>query len=69
MNQEAFMMKELMQCRHELEASRRLHAEYAERTHAAEKGAVKAKELMQGFIDVAFLTCKYDFSIAAPAPA
>ena len=27
----------------------------------------KAKELMQGFIDVAFLTCKYDFSIAAPA--
>ena len=39
-------MKELMQCRHELEASRRLHAEYAERTHAAEKGAAKAKELM-----------------------
>lgn len=41
------MAKELMQCRHELEASRRITSEYAERTHAAEKGAEKAKERMR----------------------
>ena len=29
----------------------------------------KVTELMQQFVDVAFLTCKYEFGIAAPAPA
>ena len=47
LNQEAFMAKELMQCRHELEASRRVTSEYAERTHAAEKVAEKAKASMK----------------------
>lgn len=26
----------------------------------------KVKEIMQQFVDVAFLTCKYDFDVAAP---
>ena len=29
----------------------------------------KMTELMQQFVDVAFLTCKYEFGIATPAPA
>ena len=29
----------------------------------------KVTELMQQFVDVAFLTCKYEFGIATPAPA
>ena len=41
------MARELMQARHELEASRRVQAEYAERTHAAEKKAARAKERSQ----------------------
>lgn len=40
------MAKELMQCRHELEASRRVQSEYAERTHAAESAAAKASARM-----------------------
>ena len=46
LNQEAFMAKELMQCRHELEGCRRVCAEYAERTHAAEKAAARAATAM-----------------------
>ena len=40
------MAKELMQCRHELESCRRVCAEYAERTHAAEKLAARAASAM-----------------------
>lgn len=45
-NGEAFMAKELIQVRHELEASKRVSSEYAERTRAAEKRSEKAKEAM-----------------------
>ena len=41
------MAKQLMQARHELEASKRVSSEYAERTHAAEKAAAKYREKMQ----------------------
>jgi hypothetical protein len=40
------MAKELIQVRHELEASKRVASEYAERTRAAEKRAEKARESM-----------------------
>ena len=29
----------------------------------------KVKEIMQQFVDIAFLTCKDEFHIATPAPA
>ena len=40
------MARELMNCRHELDASKRVQSEYAERTHAAEKAAARAREAM-----------------------
>ena len=40
------MAKELIQVRHELEASKRVSSEYAERTHAAEKSMAKSREAM-----------------------